>query len=505
MRRMAILATGVAVWLFLFAIPVFADGGPHIATANNGSTTLTSDNCAGCHRAHTATVTDILRTEVPALCIVCHGRVGLGATTNVEDGIQYTTQTIGQPSRSHTENGDGTTGTELGALRAGGFRKARIDSSNPGRISYPRYSSGAWVASFTSNVPVLASSADVTSRHMNLDSLASKKAWGNGAIGSGAGDTIQLNCTSCHNPHGNGNYRILNPVPEADEGLEGEGFAITNSSGVVVKDALPAATTLAASTDLGGNTRNYTVMQNSSGTGAVAYQGEPATGGLNTLLTVKNVVDGGYSATDGDYFRRYVPWYRSAIYSGGVWTGTYVGLSGANSSVKGGRSDSPTGVTYSGNLYAATGSTPAISDSFSNELTAWCAQCHSRYHTGLFPSAGTTSSSFATSQLNELTGEDVFKFRHGTLNNGCQVCHVAHGSNAQMLGDNSKAETMPDGSAAPMGSTDSRLLKVDNRGTCQQCHDPTGTVPAGFSGANGSTGTSTTTYYGPGTPNFPTP
>ena len=28
-------------------------------------------------------------------------------------------------------------------------------------------------------------------------------------------------------------------------------------------------------------------------------------------------------------------------------------------------------------------------------------------------------------------------------------------------------------------STDSRLLKVDNRGTCQLCHDPTGTITAG--------------------------
>ena len=31
----------------------------------------------------------------------------------------------------------------------------------------------------------------------------------------------------------------------------------------------------------------------------------------------------------------------------------------------------------------------------------------------------------------------------------------------------------------PAYSPSSRLLKVDNRGTCQACHDPTGTVPAG--------------------------
>ena len=35
----------------------------------------------------------------------------------------------------------------------------------------------------------------------------------------------------------------------------------------------------------------------------------------------------------------------------------------------------------------------------------------------------------------------------------------------------------PGGALAPVGN--SRLLKVDNRGTCQLCHDPTGTIVAG--------------------------
>ena len=36
MRRLALLAVGGAVWLFLAAIPVFADGGPHVASINSG-------------------------------------------------------------------------------------------------------------------------------------------------------------------------------------------------------------------------------------------------------------------------------------------------------------------------------------------------------------------------------------------------------------------------------------------------------------------------------------
>jgi hypothetical protein len=32
---------------------------------------------------------------------------------------------------------------------------------------------------------------------------------------------------------------------------------------------------------------------------------------------------------------------------------------------------------------------------------------------------------------------------------------------------------------SPNLSDSSRLLKIDNRGTCQACHDPTGTITAG--------------------------
>jgi hypothetical protein len=36
-----------------------------------------------------------------------------------------------------------------------------------------------------------------------------------------------------------------------------------------------------------------------------------------------------------------------------------------------------------------------------------------------------------------------------------------------------------DTAAAPSASASSRLLKIDDRGTCQLCHDPTMTVPVG--------------------------
>jgi hypothetical protein len=81
-------------------------------------------------------------------------------------------------------------------------------------------------------------------------------------------------------------------------------------------------------------------------------------------------------------------------------------------------------------------------------------------------------------------GESVFKFQHRTVSNRvCTTCHVSHGSNAVMDSDPgtpgaqgfSGNFTRPNGVA----SSSSRLLKIDNRGVCQGCHDPTSTIPAG--------------------------
>jgi mono/diheme cytochrome c family protein len=74
------------------------------------------------------------------------------------------------------------------------------------------------------------------------------------------------------------------------------------------------------------------------------------------------------------------------------------------------------------------------------------------------------------------SGDAIYKFRHPTRSNRtCTECHVTHGSNAAMPGTFSANAPYPNGVVSPS----SRLLKIDNRGTCQACHDPTGTVPPG--------------------------
>lgn len=410
-RRFAVVSLVAApvvagAWLFAAALPALADGGPHVAAVNSGASTLTADGCAGCHRAHTAQGPLLLSTpDENALCLTCHGATGTGATTDIMTGVQYVPGT-GSPVRG---------GTVLGALRGGGFDQARIASGTPARVFQSGTATNVW-----GKVGVLGSSQDVTSAHLNLTQnglSAPSVAWGNDGQNTGAGPTGSMSCASCHNPHGNGQYRILNPIPKPD-----------NTTGTFV----PALAVNVADSALGTPdpatgaypTKNYTVIQ------AKGTQGTPA----SFWLYASQVTSG--SAT-GDYWHVRVPW----------TDGT------------GSTSDAPNG-------------NPAGITPFNEQIEAWCSSCHMRYHAG-------------TGADSEFSGDNLFSYRHQTSGKTtCTTCHVAHGSNARMEGTFSLTQKFPDGSAPiyPIGARatgDSRLLKVDNRGTCQMCHDPTGTVGPG--------------------------
>jgi hypothetical protein len=302
-------------------------------------------------------------------------------------------------------------GTQLGALRGGGFDQARMDSGNAARTWRSGSALNVW-AKVRVGAP-----ADVTSAHLNLAAnglTAPQAAWGNDGIGSGAGPVVDLSCGDCHNPHGNGAYRILNPVP-----------APTAVSGVFVPVAAPGTLITDAALPAAGDARNYTVIQ------VKGTSGVPST----FLLYASQVVAGGYASTAGDYWHVRVPWNDAA-----------------------GGADAPNGVPG--------GLTP-----FNTQMESWCTACHTRYHT---EAGGPIDDS----------GDAIFRFKHQTTGRTtCTTCHVAHGSNARMAGPFSASMPFPDGTAVTydIGGTtgDSRLLKVDNRGTCQLCHDPTDTVTVG--------------------------
>ncbi|MHB8275071.1 MAG: cytochrome c3 family protein [Dermatophilaceae bacterium] len=320
-KRLAVLAAcSTLVFSFGAAAPAFADNGPHVQGAG-----ALADGCAGCHRVHTAKAPKLLAQAQPGLCYTCHGTTGTGATTDVQGGTGYS-------AANRT--------SKAGALRGGGFEFALIDSANPtGQVA--TYSNVSGI------VPVKALTAPAASTSSHSLS-GSATIWGGGAISAIANygnATVNLTCGSCHDPHGNKNYRILKPLP-------------TDGTGPALAATITDATTKVYTT------ANYWKVDD---TNAPAY--------------IANV-------------------------------------------------------------------------------SAWCTTCHTRY---LAPSgSGSVSSTDA-----------VYTYRHksnDTSQGGasCIQCHVSHGSNASQ-GTFSSAVGFP---ATPAtGTPDSRLLRIDNRGTCQMCHN----------------------------------
>jgi predicted CXXCH cytochrome family protein len=398
-------------------------------TTNNGSVGgITADGCATCHRIHTsksptgyllvsseATITDYCRS--------CHGATGTGAATDVDTGVQYNMSGIARDKS-----------TVIGALRSGGFISAYIGSD----AAYRLVTVGSNSAT-NPKVPVAAAAAPVTSAHIAIagvggNGLTAKNiVWGSGALGAGDGLTgaggdlaKAMECTACHNPHGNGNYRILNGIPDPKGGT-------LATTAVNVTDATfdPA------------RTRNYTVIQK-AGT-----PGDESTYLLyaDQVLFARNnapVGSGDYTALSGDYFHKNVP-YNVSTSSTYPYDGPNARPNTSASSATGFGSTDPAG--------------------FNVQMTNWCSQCHTRY----LAASGARSTA---------SGDAIYMYRHTTAKNRtCTTCHVAHGTNAVMNQDTSAGTTYsanvpwPGNNGTTIG--DSRLLKVDNRGTCQLCHDPT--------------------------------
>jgi predicted CXXCH cytochrome family protein len=194
---MAIILAMFGVMALLTAT-VSADGGVH-----NFSTTSVTSNCAGCHRAHTAVGSNLLKaTSAYALCTSCHG---VGATVDVIDGFY------------NSSKGAGPT-------RGSGFSYSWMNSA------------------YTTTVPITYTA--VTSKHWVLGdpgytgSVTQTLVWGLGAMGSvtGAGAAFTLQCSTCHDPHGKSGsggaatYRIL----RSDFSVSGP----TGATGVTVPDTI---------------------------------------------------------------------------------------------------------------------------------------------------------------------------------------------------------------------------------------------------------------------------
>ena len=377
-----------------------ADNGPHVSTAATVAGDITintaagAGRCAGCHRTHTAKASMLLKAAQPALCYTCHA-AGAGADTDVQNG------TAG--------------GTE--ALRGGGFEYALIGADAGSKHMEPPVGTATRWTTTLATVPVGAASEATTSKHQ-IDGVTSGTMWGNGAISATINTgkaAVTLECGSCHDPHGNGNYRILKPVPN-DAG------ALVST---VIKAAVPAVTAVIGVID------------------------DPATPLVNEFVAAVA-------------FKAAVP----AVMSAGA---TGVNIPDAPGTTVAARAASHIYTTTNywsvvdRNVPATKGGAPVaagVTDGYIANVSQWCSTCHTRY-LAQAPAYETDS------------GDALFTYRHtsnridkaGESRPNCIQCHVSHGSNAAM---NLSAVPEPNGT---VNTTSSRLLRVDQRGTCVMCHN----------------------------------
>ncbi len=414
MKRLLLLGVGSALMFTMGGVgPAQADtsGSTHKSSAALASETqlvsVGGGRCASCHRAHTAKAEKLLKEAQPALCYSCHA--DLGSNLDVVDG-----QASGV------------------ALRGGGFEYASIDGAGATKTMPAVLDKYAHPES--NLVPVLKDTTGklvltpVTSRHQ-IDGTTQGTMWGNGAVSANIGGALDagktgvtLECGSCHDPHGNGNYRILRPVPNDASTTASAGVLAVVVAPVNIPD-VPQLTS-----DGKENKRVYTT----DNYWTVADRQVPTTTGgpLTAIGTGTNPVAGSTTySTDGNGYMK--------------------GQGGT--------------------------------DGYITNVAAWCTTCHTRYLAG----SGSHSTPLTSGTGATLTTDATFTYRHrsdaadkeGVNRPNCIQCHVSHGSNVAMSAYRARTFTAPDGTTpAPAGTpamavNNSRLLRVDNRGTCEMCHN----------------------------------
>jgi predicted CXXCH cytochrome family protein len=177
MKKILLALTLATILLVTTASLALANGGPH------GGFTATTDACAGCHRAHTATGPQLLTVDPNTICLSCHGAAGSGANTNVEGGIYLSTRDDAGGDYNHGAANTPDNSSLLGGRFIGATSAHTYDGTSVG-------------------------------------------AWGDAVNRGLQGAAMVMNCASCHDPHGNTNYRILNTtinavavtVAQVDEG-----------------------------------------------------------------------------------------------------------------------------------------------------------------------------------------------------------------------------------------------------------------------------------------------
>lgn len=200
---------GTLLLIAVLALAVIAV--PAVALANagvHGNYQMNTDQCAGCHRAHTApspttwvdgnnqTRSALLLgsyTELYQFCLTCHGASAQGADTNVEEGVYEVRASAGAYGTANAPLISGPFGVPSPTPDVNG-NYYTMDYAGRRVTSKHDYFGGSWGAYGGGVYGTTASTA-----------------WTGSVVPSiGVGSAlIKMDCGTCHDVHGSSNYRLL--------------------------------------------------------------------------------------------------------------------------------------------------------------------------------------------------------------------------------------------------------------------------------------------------------